>query len=493
MKKVVLFCFIIVGISASAQQEYTTPNTGVNWTLQDIISAQPDVVQFINNKYQISKSITVAENDTLRFIAGDFIEVDKDLLLTVKGTLISHATASDSIVVTAKNITQPFKGFRLENGSNTSIKYTQIIYGGGIKAISPLFSITNSKLAFNKKGVATTGTIELSHGSPLIAENLIEQNDMPAISSPANFDVSAQILNNLIKENNLKNENKPQINMGTTGTDTLKIIGNTIIGNREMKKVGGIAISNLLNAGRINVIIDGNNVRDNRYGIAILGSDIEAQISNNLIEDNTSQNLPNSGGEGIALEMGDTTQNTTIFGNQIRRNLWGITVLNGGTLNMGDNTENFGNNTFSENGNGGQIYALVNKTSNTILAKNNCWIEGHQSTLEEVATIILDQADNTSYGEVIYDPINPDCAMLSIENEVPKTLKIYPNPTSDYFFIDGLMSIELKSLKVVNMNGQETQLLINKGKVDISSLPVGIYIIQAQMGDKTITTKLFKK
>src|SRR5690606_12059432 len=109
----------------------------------------------------------------------------------------------------------------------------------------------------------TGGTVALSRGIPVIANNSFLFNANPAISSAGNAQVSAYIFNNHIEGNNQTNNNRPQINMGATMTsDTLKIIQNTIIGDRNMVMAGGIAVANLV-GGTVRAIIADNIIKDN--------------------------------------------------------------------------------------------------------------------------------------------------------------------------------------------------------------------------------------
>ncbi len=102
------------------------------------------------------------------------------------------------------------------------------------------------------------------------------------------------------------------------------------------------------------------------------------------------------GGSGINLN-GSASSFTVIEGNEIRNNLWGVTVQGEFGVDLGtpdDKGGSQGLNTFSNNGNGGQVYALFNNTPNSISAKNNCWIEGQESTVAQVEEVISHQVDD---------------------------------------------------------------------------------------------------
>src|SRR5699024_1805550 len=191
------------------------------------------------------ENFTVAENDTLT-IEGAIVHLDEGVRITIEGTFFSLGSEDNINIFDASDESEPYDGFRFEEESEAYIDNTTIKNGGGLKVITPDFTIVNSTLAHNVSGVASGGTIAFSHGSPLVENNTFLENDMPAVSSPANGDVAARIIDNLIKKNTQANENRPQINMGTTGSDTLKIIGNTIIGDRDMDMAGGIAVANLI-------------------------------------------------------------------------------------------------------------------------------------------------------------------------------------------------------------------------------------------------------
>src|SRR5690606_13766760 len=107
----------------------------------------------------------------------------------------------------------------------------------------------------------------------------------PALSSGANTSVSAWIEGNHIEGNNTTNNNRPQINMGPSGEqDTIRIINNTVIGNRDLTMVGGISASSLVGVTN-KILIKENVVKDNRYGITSMGTSTGI-IADNIIEDN---------------------------------------------------------------------------------------------------------------------------------------------------------------------------------------------------------------
>ncbi|RZJ29141.1 MAG: T9SS type A sorting domain-containing protein [Chryseobacterium sp.] len=172
--------------------------------------------------------------------------------------------------------------------------------------------------------------------------------------------------------------------------------------------------------------------------------------------------------------------------NQIRGNLWGITVLSNAIIDLGT-ADDEGNNTFKNNGNAGTTTALFNNTPNALTAIGNCWREGEESTDAMVAAVIGSQTPNT----VNYKPYK--CAAAMGTSETGKiNSKVYPNPSKNHFFFDtetgGNIVIQDLSGKVVH------SAIVAKGKNEINTnLQPGMYIVTQQSEGKKSNTKLLIK
>jgi len=488
MKKCIFtFLFFCVSIFQLAAQ-YTTPNTGVDWTLDDIAIASPTTITISGSTYTLLENITVSVNDILRIPTNLTLQIEAGLRITVFGSFLVEANAT---TITAVNQANPYDGFRFEEFSVINIQNATIEYGGGLQVLTEDFILNNSILQFNIAGVATGGVVAFSRGIPEITNNQFLFNATPAISSAANTQVSAYIFNNYLEGNNQTNNNRPQINMGATRTlDTLKIIQNTIIGDRTKEQVGGIAVANLV-GGALRVIIEDNIIKDNRYGMTIVGPNAFGRIKNNIIEDNNTQNNPNLGGSGINLNAPTGGQEIVASGNKIRRNLWGVTLQGQSNANFGDDQDNPGLNVFSENGNSGEIFALYNNTPNVLSAKNNCWVEGGEGTLAEAETVIFHQVDDPSLGEVIFDPIN--CEILGLDEITIKDFVFYPNPATNSITFDNVNSFE--KLEIFGMQGNviSSQKIVSGTNRISLSLPSGIYFTRFSNEKSQVIKKLLVK
>ncbi|WP_339699639.1 T9SS type A sorting domain-containing protein [uncultured Marixanthomonas sp.] len=493
MKKItitILLTLFTVG-SILAQVTYTTPNDGGTYTLDDIATLSPSTVTVSGTDYTLLENLEISENDTFLIDQDLTLSIDIDLLITVFGAF--NITA-DAATITAIDTANPYEGFRFEEFSSIDLQNTTIEYGGGLRVLTEDFSIDNCTLTNNVEGgAASGGVISLFRGTPQITNNTITFNALPAVSSGANSGVSPNISNNYLEGNNQSNSNRPQINLGiTNSSDTLRIIQNTIIGDRSLDMVGGIAVANFFGgAGNILARIDDNTIVDNRYGMNIVGTNSFAYVTNNIIEDNDTQGLPNSGGSGISLNSSSAGMEVIASGNEFRRNLWGITVIGEASINLGDDEDNPGENVFSENGNGGEIYALYNNTANTLQAKNNCWIEGQESDEQQVEDVIFHVVDDSTLGEVIFNPFL--CAVLSIEDNTIESFSFYPNPTNNQINFNNRFSFT--ELNIYNVNGKlvSKKSLIEGENTVQTNLPSGVYFARFSNESASTVQKLVIK
>ncbi|MEM0518243.1 MULTISPECIES: T9SS type A sorting domain-containing protein [Aequorivita] len=488
MKKTIFSVFFTLLSCALIAQDYTTPNTGVTYSLDDIAAASPSTITVSGSDYTLLGNLTISENDALLIDADLTLLIDFEKRVTIFGDFTVDANA---VTITALDENAPYDGFRFEEFSTIDIKNATITYGGGLRVLTETFSIDNCTLTNNVSGTTSSAVIQLSRGTPQITNNTISSNSNPAIGSAANSAVSAYIFNNTIQGNNIANSNRPQINLGTTlANTTLEIIQNTIIGDPALDQAGGIAIANFV-GGDVNVLIENNTIRGNRYGITILGNVDSAEIKNNIIEDNNIQGDPLLGGSGINHNASNVGTAIIVSDNQIRRNLWGITLQGSATANLGDDAGNPGNNIFAENENGGVVYALYNNTANPIMAKNNCWIENQESTPEQVEDVIYHSVDDPTLGEVTFNPFL--CGVLGVAENTAENFNFYPNPVKNEINFNNRFVFE--KVEIYNVQGSLIALkTISEGQ---QSLPInlspGMYFVKFSNNTQTVTKKMIVK
>lgn len=100
---------------------------------------------------------------------------------------------------------------------------------------------------------------------------------------------------------------------------------------------------------------------------------------------------------------------------------------------------------------------------------------------------------NTGYGLMMLDNISLTTANLSTsEHLLPKNLQIYPNPTSDYLNLKG--DKKPVGVKIFDISGKMVLSLDKtEGRIDVSQLIKGNYILTVQNADGTSSTHKFVK
>lgn len=461
--------------------QYATPNDGKTYRIADL-DALTDVITFdqTTNRYELTDDLTISVNDTFLSDTDYTLVIADGKLITIAGTI--DVNAPKEVLFTSDNPgTTYFKGIRIEEGATASFNHFKMVYGGGIRSLNESFIMNNSEISYQYGGISTGGAINFSRGNPIIKNSTFKFNKTPVVGSGANQSVALTFENNHLEGNNQDNSNRPQINMGPSGENQTTIIrNNTIIGNRANTRVGGISVSSLLNVVSF-AQIENNTIRDNRYGITITGVTAGGNIINNIIENNNTENLPNSGGSGISISQTATTPKTsvTIKGNTIKGNLWGITIIGNGTnIDMTN-----GNNVFENNGNTGVDYALYNNSANDIPAKGNCW--DPILTDQRVENVIFHKPDNPALGLVDYS--NYVCLLGTNEVKLDK-IKLYPNPNNGTFTVD---TKEKSPYQIFDINGR----LIHQGELKIgqnnvqTNLPKGVYILKTNQTSSKILVK----
>ncbi len=486
MKNLIALLMMLISTFYSAQ--FTSPGNGTSYTLSTLSAAAPTVLVNNGANYTMTANITISAGDTLLINENTTLIMNNGVKLTISGTY--NTTATD-LTIKSPVPAETFNGIQFDASSTGTMKNTTLEYGGGIRVSTGNFLMENCIVRYFKSGLVTGGTMSFSTGSPIVKDSQFIENDFPAFSSAANATVSATFQNNYLFGNSKSNTNRPQINMGPAGNDSIKILNNQIMGIRTHNMVGGIAVAALI-GGPNKFRIQGNTIKDNRYGITIAGTLSGGYIKNNIIENNDTQGLPLQGGSGIA--MNSTSGDVTIIsGNQFRGNLWGITLQNNAQVNLGDDTPGInspGQNIFFNNANGGQLYALYNNTPSPVSAKFNCWRENELSTPAMVEAVISHQPDDSTLGLVTFTPFN--CAVLKTSEVSPQQFSFYPNPG------DGTINLTMQENGNIVIRDTAGRVVLSKNVIkglnEINSgLNSGNYLMTVITGKGKSTVKLIIK
>jgi len=398
MKSLITFITLLGLFSYHAHAQYATPGDGETYDMDDLVSMSGGTVTEDDGVYLVHQELTISENDELEITDDITVKIGGAVRIIIKGTLT--VDPPEEAVLTAIDPEDRFLGLRFDGATeNSVIRNTTIEYAGGIQLLDTDMLFDNCIIQYFDMS-NTSAAINLHNAHPVIQECLFLENAGAAIGSGANIQTSPHILNNEFIRNGTANTNRPQINMGPGGADTLRIIGNYIEGEHEM--AGGIAVANLMSVGHTIALIEGNHVVDNRYGYAGMGSQITSIVQHNHFIDNNIQGQPNLGGSGLNF-MGGTSNTAYVRGNIIRGNLWGVTIQNNAQPNLGEDANDLtGYNVIEDNENTGTVYGLYNNTPGAIHAQHNYWGTDNE---EEAADYIVDEEDDASLGPVTFQPI----------------------------------------------------------------------------------------
>ena len=481
-----IFTLFGIAVSATMFSQFTSPGNGQNYTLSSLSAAAPTVLVNNGTDYQMTANITISAGDNLVIDENTTLKIDGGIQLNIAG---NYTTTATNFVVTATDPAAVFRGIHFQDTSTAEVKNTTFEYGGGIRVSTGNFLMDNCIVKYFKAGLVTSSAIQLSEGAPVFQNSQFLENHLAVFGSGANVSVAPVIQNNYLYHNTLGDSNRPQINLGPSGVGaTTKVLNNTVIGNRNLTKVGGISVSSLLGVPN-DVLIDGNIVTDNRYGITITGNNCTGTISNNILTDNDVETNPQNGGSGINLYG---NMQIKIEKNQIRGSLWGVTLVQGANADLGGGfLGSVGENIFFDNGNGGNLFALFNNTSNNISATNNCWRENELSTDAMVEEVISHQVDDAALGLVNFSPYLCAETLATTEANAIKS-SIYPNPSKGTFTFEGEKS---GNISIMDMSGKIVHSgIVSKGKNTVSTnLKAGVYILLYQSEGKKSTTKLLVK
>lgn len=470
MRKIILtFLATVVIMTNTMAEDFKTTGNGTVWTMTMLAeTAGTGVTKADAGTFKMTDNVEIAQGDRFKIEDGMKVMMCDNVRLTICGE--ADFRAKDRVLFTAADDTSKPYGIFVDNDQSVTY-FTNIDFEyAGLKNFGT-YGLEVDNCTFIRHN-AVSGSSALNMGTSgaefRITNCTFTECAKSAIGGAANYMTPVTIENCTITGNGTANMNTPQINITTAAQVVVRNC--KITGNTAHNMVGGIVVSNLIGlTGELNTLIEGNEIRDNRFGLATY-CEQTATIKNNIIVNNNHETNPNNGGSGINIYDPQKKQNTIITGNYIEGNLWGITIIGGRDINVGKTEDkdaadyNPGLNVFLNNGFGGTIYDLYNNSANTVYAQGNHWKSVAKQDRESIETVVFHKNDNATLGEVIFMPA------------------LDTDPTS----VDAITSNDIRTM-IYTLDGNVLN-TANTGK-----FPRGIYIVKTSTGNTTIIRKIAVK
>lgn len=464
MKRMMMLALVaLTTIAHSFADDFTTAGNGTAWTMTKLSETDGSGVTKEGNVFTLANTVVIAPGD--RFVLEDGITVmlAKAVNFEIEGTAKMVAQSEQRVLFTrsAEDVVPGVVYLKCEDTETVPVSYIDFEYVG-LKYFGGVgLTVSNCTFRYHEASTANgTSALNLAgEGAQFTVHDCIfEKNKRAAIGGAANSSNPTTIYNCEFLYNDQQNLNYPQLNL--TASSLIHVHHNRVIGDRTKTRGGGIMVADLLGvATNPTTIIENNEVRDNRYGIALYAGQ-KAMVRYNTIVDNNTETNPNNGGSGINVYDTSGTQETMITGNRIEGSLWGISIIGGKSVNCGrvdvaetDDGYNPGHNVFYNNGNNGEVYDLYNNSANTVYAQNNYWKTAATQDAESIENVITHKNDNAALGEVIFTPF--------LTEEPTGITRITTPATADAVFsLGGIRHKELqKGLNIVIRNGKAIKIM----------------------------------
>lgn len=438
-----------------------------------------------NSPYIVVDTVVVFPGVTLTIEPGVTVKFETDKRLEIRqAKLIAIGTSADSITFTS-NSGLPSPGIWdaiFLNGENSNIKayFCNFLFAtNGIYSFdnyADTLIIKRSSFRFNETGFNN------EFGGVALIDSCSFKN---------NLEYGLYIEGSYVNYCNIsKNQN------GIYGHSN-------IITNTRVDSSFNIGIEPAIGAS-VGTVIDNCEIIDNTYGIVSMGGEmplgriINSQIDSNIV----------AGIVVYAYLKGDT-----VFNCQISNN--GIGILDTTCLGCNGGTDVIMNN-FIENNNIGikhstaydtifcnkicnnNIYNFWNNSILNVNISNNYWCTSDSSA---VASKMYDGYDNINLGLVSFMPIDTLQCYLTVGIKEDNNLRnvsavIFPNPGSEEINILLSTFVSHGKIEIINLIGEIKYSSTFTGRevlINISDLPIGLYIVEINTANSISKQKLIKQ
>jgi hypothetical protein len=359
-----------------------------------------------NNPYQVVGDVTVPAGEILNIQPGVLVEITGDFYITAAGSIIAIGTEADSIRFVnpgAPSFTF-WNGIRLESTTATSIFGYCYIEDAeyGINSIDSPFSVVNSHLYHNTKGLHTYAIGNPNPPTVYISDCRIESNGENGILISQNS--NTQILQCQITNNGLSSTYRGAIqlsNQSSNGSNDPIIAYNHIYANKWQ----GITAWDVVGANAINPTIHHNLIEGNLTGVYLLNA--SGYLYDNVIRNNF---IPGDMNSGAGVMVSGATSEPYFERNIVTGNFTGFYITNNARPCLGNMSiyhawaqgENvIRNNIDANNVSHSVVCATYSQSANIISAENNYW---DFNDAAGIASYITDHSDSAALPTIDFEP-----------------------------------------------------------------------------------------
>lgn len=432
-----------IALTASADH-YVTPGDGTTYTPQSLSQATVTCVQAVGpHTYLITDSLTINAGDAFELGTGvDTLLLGDKVVVDFLGTASLQNATGRTLITREDAEAVPYALVIHDDTQATTLQNLDIEYVC-VRAFAAQKLVMDSCSVSLHNGAVGSYALQLSYGTSLEARrSRFAYNQTSAIGGGANIQNDILLDGCTFYHNQQANKNQPQLNL--TVSPSIVIRNCTITGDSTKTLSGGIAISNFMSydAATTSAVIENCTIDSCRYGITPMGPQTMV-IRNNKLQQNRFETSANNGGSAISIYDPYYKSNVMVTGNLIEGSLWGVTVIGGGTVNLGKvsvdgvalspeaDDYNPGGNTFKDNGNGGVLYDLYNNGAATVYAQGNTWNVAAQDSAS-IESVVWHKNDYGTLGEVVYLPCAADVAA-----GISQTKTATPSVATRFYTLDG--------------------------------------------------------
>ena len=129
-----LILSILLLFTSNAFSNYSTPGSGVSWTLTDLVTNSGGVVTFSGGEYFLNDTLVISQSDTVKITSNGIFKFAGSTMIDIFG--VFRITPPDSFKITAADTNQKFFGLKFEEFSDNSILKKVIMeYGNSIRLL----------------------------------------------------------------------------------------------------------------------------------------------------------------------------------------------------------------------------------------------------------------------------------------------------------------------------------------------------------------------